>query len=70
MEKHPCNGCERRCVGCHGRNPDGTWKCTGWGNVQDALEEKRRGTAVERQGRQILREYALDSKRRNEIRKR
>lgn len=69
QEQRPCNGCEERCVGCHGRNPDGNWRCSRWGAVQDALEEERRRTAVEQKGRQIFREYGWDSRRRHEIRK-
>lgn len=32
----PCLDCEMRCVGCHGKNPDGTWRCKAWGETQEA----------------------------------
>ena len=70
QEHHPCNGCEMRCVGCHGRGPDGEWRCSSWGDVQDALEEERRRTAVEQQGQQAAREYIWDNKRRFERKRR
>lgn len=69
QELYPCNGCETRCVGCHGRGPDGAWRCTRWGTAQDALAEKHRKEAGERMGQQAAREYIWDTKRRFEQRR-
>ena len=66
QELHPCNGCEMRCVGCHGRGPDGEWRCTRWGIAQEALAEKHRKEAGERMGQQATREYIWDTKQRFE----
>ncbi len=68
-DEENCLGCEVRCVGCHGRNQDGTWRCRSWGMRQDKLTEERRRTAREWKGEQVFREYGWDSKRRHEIRK-
>lgn len=70
QELHPCNGCETRCVGCHGRGPDGAWRCSRWGDVQDALAEEHRQEAGERKGQQIAVEYIYDTKRRFERKRR
>ena len=60
----PCIGCRMRCVGCHGRGPDGAWRCAAWGAMQDALEAQRRQTAAEKRERQVVREYRYDNRRR------
>lgn len=62
----PCSGCEMRCVGCHGRGPDGAWRCAAWGALQDALAAERRMAAEEKRGQQAAREYIYDNKRRFE----
>jgi len=35
-----CYGCQLRTVGCHGKNPDGTWRCRDWGIERDARDEE------------------------------
>lgn len=30
MKSGACKGCTMRTVGCHGKNPDGSWKCRTW----------------------------------------
>ena len=34
--QRPCYGCERRCQGCHGHNPDGSWRCEEYGRFAEA----------------------------------
>ena len=60
----PCNGCEERCVGCHGRNPDGTWRCSRWAAEQERVTAERRRTDKAWRGERVTREYTWDSKQR------
>ena len=33
-----CYGCQLRTVGCHGKKPDGTWRCPTWGAEREARD--------------------------------
>lgn len=34
-----CYGCQRRFLGCHGKNKDGSWRCETWGRSQEGVED-------------------------------
>lgn len=38
----PCKGCQMRCVGCHGQNEDGTWRCEKYGAYRIELKKDLR----------------------------
>lgn len=41
----PCRGCADRCVGCHGQEPNGQYKCSRYGEfvqVMDAEKKERK----------------------------
>lgn len=67
-EPSPCYQCPERCVGCHGKNPDGTWRC---GRYQKMTEknaaELAARTAINNAERDI--EVICKPKRRRRSRK-
>ena len=50
MKSGACKGCTMRTVGCHGKNPDGTWKCRDWGTPSEPSKTgpTGKGRATER----------------------
>ena len=50
MKSRACKGCTMRTVGCHGKNPDGSWKCRYWGEEQESKAAERQETAHQNGG--------------------
>ena len=48
MKKHVCLGCEKRHVGCHGKDEQGRWRCPDWAREQAANEARRDAWREER----------------------
>lgn len=64
MTDDTCKDCEMRCVGCHGKNEDGTWRCRKWGILQDRKAEERQKTAGARLTAMVGGDYARENSRR------
>ena len=39
--KAPCHGCVDRCIGCHGQEPNGLYKCERYGEFKKQAEAER-----------------------------
>lgn len=63
-EGRPCKDCEFRCVGCHGKDRDGTWRCRKWGRYQEKLAEEQQRTSRERLAAIVGRDYTRESRTR------
>ena len=59
--ERPCRDCGMRCVGCHGKDRDGAWRCRKWGEYQDELEEEQRRTSRERLESMVSNNYIRES---------
>ena len=64
MNSGPCKDCRERYIGCHGRKPDGTWRCEAWGRWQEEQTVDRERSAGERFRAEIRRDYISESKER------
>ena len=64
MNLGPCKDCRARYVGCHGRKPDGTWRCEAWGRWQEEQAQRQIGSAGELFEKRIQRDYICESKER------
>jgi hypothetical protein len=39
---NPCTrDCPRRCVGCHGKDETGAWRCKEWGEYEEAKAPRK-----------------------------
>lgn len=61
-EDGTCKDCEFRCVGCHGKDRDGAWRCRKWGEYQDKLAEEQQRTSRERLAAIVGRDYTRESR--------
>lgn len=65
-----CKDCGSRYIGCHGKNPDGTWRCPAWGEEQERRQAEWEKTLSARVKDCVGGGYARENIRRYEARKR
>lgn len=56
-----CYKCRRRNALCHGKHPDGTWRCRDWGIEQDAKQQQAADAAIERETEMLMQDYRSES---------
>ena len=59
-----CKGCERRQIGCHGKQEDGTWRCEAWGREQDAKAAGHASARFERDAENYVADQRVARERR------
>lgn len=64
-----CADCAARFVGCHGKNPDGTWRCAAWGEEQTRRTARRDESRGQWLKAAVGRSYTNESIRRRELRR-
>lgn len=65
-----CKDCGKRFLGCHGKHPDGTWRCPDWGETQERREAAWQQSRQERAKAYEGKNYTGESIRRYEARRR
>ena len=65
-----CKDCGKRFLGCHGKYPDGTWRCPDWGEAQERREAAWQQSRQKRFKNYVLMQYTDESIGRYEKRKR
>lgn len=64
-----CADCEKRYIGCHGKDEDGNWRCPHWAQEQAEKLERREKTRQDRLTHAVCASYAAESRARYERKK-
>ena len=58
-------GCKKDCTErnalCHGKNPDGSWRCSSWGEAQDAIAARKDEDDRKKRAEIAVHEYRSES---------
>ena len=53
----PCRDCAARCVGCHGKDEGGSWRCAAYGAYQAAMDKLRADKRGSMGASDVMRHY-------------
>lgn len=62
LKPNPCLKCEERYIGCHGKHPDGTWRCKKYGEAYEKADADYR--AYQNSAEAIVDRYEKDNRNR------
>ena len=68
LKPNPCHKCtDKRFIGCHGKNEDGTWRCKEYGEAYEKADADYR--AYQNSAEASMERYDRDSREKSQARK-